>query len=271
MSALLDSCSELAGELTASLAALLRGELEVALAGIDRISYGEFLGGLELPTYFNLLQCDPPGDCFMLAVEPALLYPMIDRLLGGGLDDEPAPCRPLSDIELSLAGRIVRVVLDRFGETFGGEVERTLSVVGVEANPRLLRALPSDEMVMLVRYRVTLGRRQGVLRLCLPCRFVKRLREDATDRNESGVAIGNPAEAPGTPSVEVHVTLATTAISEDELHGLRLGDILATETDADGPAQVSVAGQPKYVGRPGVWQGRMAVCITGPASDEAGL
>jgi flagellar motor switch protein FliM len=43
-----------------------------------------------------------------------------------------------------------------------------------------------------------------------------------------------------------------------------MGDIIATETEADSPAVVSVAGKPKFLGRPGVCRGRMAIRISGP-------
>ncbi len=266
MNELLQSCSDLTGELTAALSALLRSRAEVALAGIDRLSYGEFVGSLETPTFFNLLNVRPAGDCLMFSIEPAILYPMIDRVLGGGRDDEPPPCRPLSDIELPLAGRIVRVFLDQLARAWSDVAELELAVVQAESNPRLLRALPADEPVVLVRYRLAVGGSHGTMRLCLPCRLLDRL----STAPAAGHANDEPpaellarGDAAGS-SVELSVTLATTAITADELGSLRLGDIVATETNADSPAVVSVGAKPMFLGRPGVCQGRLAVRLSGP-------
>ena len=100
----------LAGVFGAALSAMLRSPVEVSLAGVDQLAYGKFVHGLEDPSCFNVLKAEPLGDRLMLDVELAILYPMLDRLLGGGHDDEPSPRRPPSDIELPLAARIVRAV-----------------------------------------------------------------------------------------------------------------------------------------------------------------
>ncbi len=275
MNELLQSCSDLTGDLAAALSALLRTRTEVSLAGVDRLSYGKFVAGLETPTFFNLLKAEPPGDCLMLSIEPSVLYLMIDRVLGGGRDDEPPPCRPLSDIELPLAARIVRLFLEHLSRAWS-VAGLELAVVQVESNPRLLRTLPADEPVTLVRYRLALGHSQGMIRLCLPCRLLERLAADhrsaavpaAAERCGGEPPAASVAEVAATAgsasSVELSVTLAATAITADELGSLRLGDIVATETEADSPAVVSVAGKPSFLGRPGVCQGRMAVRISGP-------
>ena len=87
----------------------------------------------------------------MLDVEPAILYPMIDRLLGGR-GDEPPPGRPLSDIELPLAARIVRLFLGHLQAAWKSVLDLKFDILQVESNPRLLRVLPWDEMVVVVGF-----------------------------------------------------------------------------------------------------------------------
>ena len=65
------------------------------------------------------------------------------------------------------------------------------------------------------------------------------------------------------------VTLAETQISAGELADLRVGDIIATETAAEGPAIVSIEGTAKFRAKPGVFQGRKAVRLTERMNDEA--
>ncbi len=68
--------------------------------------------------------------------------------------------------------------------------------------------------------------------------------------------------------MELNVTLATTPITAAELSGLRVGDIVATETLADSPAVVSIGGGPKFLAQPGVCRGRSAVRITQPIGER---
>jgi flagellar motor switch protein FliM len=68
----------------AALSALLRNIVEVKLTSVDQLTYSEFVFSLENPTCFNLLKADPLEGNLILDINPSILYPIIDRLLGGG-------------------------------------------------------------------------------------------------------------------------------------------------------------------------------------------
>jgi flagellar motor switch protein FliM len=245
----------LAGSFGAALSDLLRNPVNVSVTTIDQVTYGEFISGLETPSCFNLLKAEPLGDRLMLDVEPSILYPMIDRLLGGGHENEPPPSRPLSEIELPLAARITRLFLQQLCHVWKSslDVDLKLAVLQVESNPRLLRVLPADEMVVLVGFQLGIGDLRGMMRLCLPCRAIRRI----GDRLRQAPRDGN-----GGALVEVDVTLVTTPITTAELAGLQVGDIIATEMGVDAPAVVSIGGEAKFHAKPGVCQGRKAVRLT---------
>jgi flagellar motor switch protein FliM len=61
---------------------------------------------------------------------------------------------------------------------------------------------------------------------------------------------------------EVSVRLTETSIAAAELADLRVGDIIATETDVNAPVLVSIDGVARFGGKPGVYQGRKAVRLT---------
>src|ERR1700704_4576926 len=67
----------------AALSALLRSIVEVKLTSVDQLTYGEFVFSLENPTCFNLLNAEPLEGKLILDINLSLLYPIIDRLLGG--------------------------------------------------------------------------------------------------------------------------------------------------------------------------------------------
>jgi flagellar motor switch protein FliM len=257
--------------LGAALSTMLRNLVDVRLAGIDQLTYGKFVHGLEDPSYFNVLKAEPLGDRVMLDIELAILYPILDCLLGGRADGPP-PRRPPSDIELPLAGRIVRVVLKELQDTWRSAVPLRFEALQVGSHPRLLRVLPADETVVLVSFAMTIGKRQGMMRLCLPSRAIRQIanrlaggnRPDPSSSSEPGEASAERAGG-GNRSAEVVVMLAATSIAAGELGGLRVGDIILSETAADSPAVVSIDGVPKFRGKPGASQGRKAVALSLPA------
>ena len=62
------------------------------LTSVDQLTYSEFVFSLENPTCFNLLKAEPLEGNLILDINPSILYPIIDRLLGGG--SETGTARP---------------------------------------------------------------------------------------------------------------------------------------------------------------------------------
>jgi flagellar motor switch protein FliM len=250
-------------DFAAALSTLLRTPTEVSLAGLDQRTYGQYMGEIETPACFYLLMADPLDDRAMLDIEPAILQPMIDRLLGGAGEAEPPWGRPLTEIELCLTSRIVRMFLQECCSAWKSVLDLRLDVLQVEDNPRLLRILPADELVMLARLEITAGPRRGALRFCLPCRAIQRIGDRLSSEPLPSLARPLPMSL-----ADVRVTLAETQITAGQLADLRVGDIIATETAVDSPATVSIDGAAAFLAKPGVYQGRRAVRLTENLSAE---
>jgi flagellar motor switch protein FliM len=196
----------------------------------------------------------------MLDVELAILYPMLDRMLGGGHENEPPPRRALSDVELPLAARIARLFLDHIRQAWQSVLPLQFEVLQVESHPQRLRALPSEETAAIVDFTLTIGEQQGMMRLCVPCRAIRQLGDKLA---------GSSREVDDASFAEVAATLATSSIAVGDLRGLHVGDILVTESDVDSAAIVSIDGQPKFHAKPGACDGRMAVVLSEDIGEPA--
>jgi flagellar motor switch protein FliM len=250
----------MAAVLGTALSEMLRSPVEVSLAGVEQFAYGKFVHGLASPSHFNVLKAEPLGDCLMLDVELAILYPLLDRMLGGGHEHEPPPRRALSDVELPLAARIARVFLEQLRQTWQSVLPMRFEVLQVESRPQRLRALPSEETVAVVGFALTIGDQHGMMRLCVPCRALRQIGDKLA---------GSPAEDDDASLAELVVTLATSSIAVGDLRGLHVGDIITTETDADSAATVSIDGELKFRAKPGVCDGRKAVVLSEGNCDSA--
>ena len=161
-------------------------------------------------------------------LELGILFPLLDRLLGGGREPGPIERRPLTDIEQRLTARIMKVLLDELDRAWRdhGAVHFTVD------------AWHSDPQAALG------GTPQSVTNPPLDPA------QAALVRQQLG---GSP--------LEISVELATTRVRGDELFELSVGDILATETPATSPTVVRVAGVPKFHAYPGASGGNKAVRI----------
>jgi flagellar motor switch protein FliM len=253
----------------AALSALLRTIVEVKLTSVDQLTYSEFVFSLENPTCFNLINAPPLEGKLILDINLSLLYPIIDRLLGGSSEAAIPVRRPLTEIEMRLVSRITDLFLAEMQHAWENVLELKLSVDRVESNPQLVQIVPPNEVVVLISFEVTLGDVLGMANLCITYNSIERISGQLT--SNSWVAYGK--KPPTSQSiqqisgqltgslVEVVVDLAETHIATSDLLELQVGDIITTEKDVKQPLVVSIEGRPKFHADPGVLKGRKAVQV----------
>ncbi|MFV1963857.1 MAG: flagellar motor switch protein FliM [Pirellulaceae bacterium] len=256
----------------AAVSALLRTIVEVKLTSVDQLTYSEFVFSLENPTCFNLLRADPLEGNLILDINPTILYPIIDRLLGGGKDNGPHARRPLTEIELRLVSRITQLFLVELQKAWANVLDLDLAVERVESNPQLVQIVSPNEVVVLVSFELTLNDVRGMMNLCIPFNAIERFSSTLTANTWVGYRRGGAnAETQKTISrqlegalVELVVTLAETRITTADLIGLRVGDIITTDKDVRAPLEVGVQGSKKFLASPGSLKGQKAIQIQDP-------
>lgn len=253
----------------AALSALLRMIIEVKLTSVDQLTYSEFVFSLENPTCFNLLRADPLEGNFILDINPSILYPIIDRLLGGGKDGTQLARRPLTEIELRLVSRITALFLKEMKKAWENVVDLNLSIERVESNPQLVQIVPPNEVVVLISFEITLGDIRGMINLCIPFNNIERVSSKLTANSWVGYSRGGATQETKNmigrrldgSQVELVVTLATSRITTADLIELRIGDIITTDKDIRTPLEVAVEGATKFNASCGAFKGHKAIQI----------
>src|SRR5690242_14959651 len=159
----------------ARLSTMLRSIVDVKLTSVDQLTYSEFVFSLENPTCFNLLRAEPLEGNLILDINPSILYPIIDRLLGGGRESGPLARRPLTDIELRLVRRITDLFLEELHRAWENVLDLRLEVIRVESNPQLVQIVPPNEVVVLISFELTVGEVRGMMNLCIPFNSIERV------------------------------------------------------------------------------------------------
>ena len=262
----------------AGLSAMLRTMVEVKLAGVDQLTFSEFIFSLENPTCLNLLTAEPLEGNLILEINPSILYPIIDRLLGGGREGGPLARRPLTEIELRLVSRINDLFLKELGDAWRNVLELDPKVERVESNPQLVQIVPPNEVVVLISFDLALGEIRGMVNLCIPYNSIERISGKLSAN--SWVAYGRREATPETilqlsrnlqnALVQLRVRLAQARITTGDLIGLRVGDIITTEKDVRDSLLVTVEGVPKFRASPGAYKARKAIRIEDVIRDLSG-
>jgi flagellar motor switch protein FliM len=261
----------------AALSALLRSIVEVKLTSVDQLTYSEFVFSLENPTCFNLLKAEPLEGHIILDINPSILYPIIDRLLGGGKETGTMARRPLTEIELRLVSRITGLFLQELRHAWENVLELNLEVIQVESNPQLVQIVPPNEVVVLISFELSIGDLRGMINLCIPYNSIERIGGKLSAnswvtygrRQATPESIDQISRTVCTSLVELNVCMAQTRITTGELLSLRVGDIITTSKDVHSPLVLFVEGVPKFHAKPGAFKGRKAILIADTIKNPA--
>ena len=253
----------------ASLSGFLRTIVEVKMASCEQMTYAEFINGLPNPTGFNLIKADELAGQMCLEISPLIIYPIIDRLLGGTSKDLFIPQRPMTQIEGRLIGNVTKRGLEALSEAWESIVPLSFSIVATESNPQLVQIVPPNEVVVVVGLEVKMNNRAGTMNLCIPYNAIEPVVDElaaqswfAVNKNEKADQSGKKVRATlSHAAVEVSTVLAETTITLRDLSGLNVGDLIATEPPATAPATVFVEGEPKFQAGVGQVHGSRAVRI----------
>ena len=141
---------------SSSLSAYLRTITEVNLVSVEQLSYQEFLLSVPDPTCFNAISIKPLEGALALEVNPTLVFPIIDKMLGG--PGEPLKqLRTMTDIEQSIFDGVLKLVLEDLREAWRGIVDLDFRIQARETSPQLIQIVAPNEVVLLVVFEVKIG------------------------------------------------------------------------------------------------------------------
>jgi flagellar motor switch protein FliM len=253
----------------AALSGYLRTIIEVNVAHIEQLTYSEFTHSLPNPTCFNLLKAEQLDGQLCLEISPLIIYPIIDRLLGGSSSELFIPQRPLTQIEQRLVERITDRATQHLSEAWSNLTPLTFSVNDFESNPQLVQIVPPNETVVVVGFELKMGNRAGTMSLCIPYNVIEPIMSKLAAQNwfsyqkkDTGdeylrKLTTNVANA----TVQVRALLAQTTITMSDLLSLRVGDLITTEKPAAQDLLILVEGKNKFQGQVGKLRENKAVRI----------
>ena len=99
---------------TTSLRNFTSDNVEVSLESISSVRFGDYLNSIPLPAILSVIKAEEWDNFGLLTVDSSLIYSMIDVLLGGRRQGGVMRVegRPYTTIEMTLARRMIEVILD---------------------------------------------------------------------------------------------------------------------------------------------------------------
>jgi flagellar motor switch protein FliM len=250
----------------ASLSGFLRTIIEVKVANIEQMTFSEFTHSLPNPTSFNLLSAEPLEGNICLEISPLIIYPIIDRLLGGSNADLFIPQRPLTAIELRLVQKILTRAMSALGEAWASIAPIKFGLVETESNPQLVQIVPPNEVVVVIGFELKMGGRAGTMSLCIPYNVIEPVVEKLSNQSWAAYKRNRRddhlrtrlADRLESAKLTITAVLAETTMKVGDLMNLQPGDVILTEKAANAPLTLLIEGKRKHIGYIGQYRGSRA-------------
>ena len=237
--------------IVSSLTAYLRSSITAQLLAVDHLSYGEFLKGLPSPTCIVAVGMSPFESNAVLELNPSLVFPIIELLLGGTGKAEVAN-REITEIEQNVLDGLFRIIIQALADAWKDVLLVTLSLESVGREARLIHA-PHEPMVT-VSIEVKLEQGGGRINLAVPTEILALQGEDDSQSAPRKIEATEAEQArtldlvrDARCTLEAH--LEGPMLRVRELLELKEGDVLTFDHPIDEPLAGFVNGRRKFSGQ----------------------
>ena len=239
--------------LASSLGAYLRAYITVSLVSVEQISFGEFQQYLPTPTAISNVSMKPMEGNAVLEMNPSLVFPMLDTMLGGTGESMSVEVRELTEIELSILEGVVRIVLHDLKEAWAPVAKIDFNIEGTETQPQLMQILSPNEAVVAIGFEITLGETRSMMNLGIPSIIVKMMGQKFEQQWSIQRRTGSDAEQNQMRSLlnrvpltlEARMTGATICVKD--LLALETEDVISLDIPVRRPAELRVNGRGKFL------------------------
>ena len=249
-----------------SLTATLQRPIEVAFASTEMVKYGEFISAFSNPTSLNIFSMEPLIGSAMLAIEPNLVFSLIDCMFGG--DGKPlSRIREFTLIENRMMKKFAGEVLNILEEAWSIVYPVNITLKKTETKPEFAHLVNPNELMIIIVFTIKGQEFSGNLHLCLSYLMLEPIKDKLSsqflaEHDQQNSWSNQLRHLLRNTEVNVIALLGKCRHTVGDILNLQLDDVIHLGTGPEDDIVLTVDGVPKYKGFPGVIKGNRAVEIT---------
>lgn len=257
--------------LASYLSGILRIYCEIKVESIEELPYFEYNNALPDSMITGNYNLKPIDGSVLLDFSNNITFTLLERLLGGSLENNLAINREFTEIDISLIERVLKKASFFMEEAWSGFIDMHASLQQVETNTRLIQALPMDEVVIIITMSVTIKDVTGTISCCIPCINLEPLLDKLSNshntakhetNSEQNVKLKEQINAKiNNSSIEISGVLGNANLSLDEILNLQIGDVIKLDRRIDDDIEILVNRRKWFDGIPGVKHNKKALKI----------
>ena len=255
--------------LSTSLRNFTSDNVEVSLDNITSLRFGDYLNSIPLPAMLGVFRAEEWDDLGLLTVDSALIYSVVDVLLGGRKASTSTRIegRPYTTIEHNLVERMIHVVLNDLSASFDPLSPVTFRFDRLETNPRFASISRTGNAVILAKLRVDMDDRGGKIELCLPYATLEPIRELLMEMfvgekfGRDSIWETHLANELWNTDVEIEALLGEVHLPLEEVLGLEVGSRVMLNVRPNSDVELRCGGAPLFIGKMGRKEGNIAIRV----------
>ncbi len=236
------------------------------LVSVEQLSYSEFLDGLPSPTCIVSLGLSPYDGNGVMELNPSLVFPILEMLLGGTGKSSSTIQRDITEIEQRLLDGLFRIILQDLREAWKAVTKVDFTIESMETEPQLLHLLAPNEAVVSIGIEVRIGEAVGMMNIAMPSIVIKMMRQKFDQQWSVRKSHASEAEQRRVLRVLRQAKLRLEARMEGptltvrDLLELREGNLLTFDFPVGKPIELTVNGVHKFTGQV-VSTGKKRACL----------
>ena len=244
-----------AGKLASSLSAYLRAYVTVNLISVEQLPFVEFSQCFPTPTCMVTMGMRPYEGSGVLELNPTLVFPILERLMGGAGKAVGKVTRKITEIEQTILGGLFRIILGDLKQAWNPVTQIDFSIETYETEPQILQILSPNEAVVAISMEVRVGETAGMMNIGIPSMVVKALRDrfnqqwmmrsrESTQQDQSRIL-----SLIRSSQVDLEVCLTGPRMQMRDLVDVKVNDIVMFDFPVGQPVDLLLNGRKKYSGQ----------------------
>ena len=250
------------------LASKLQTMVNINVISVDQLRYSEFVLSIVNPSCIYILEILESDGNAVFELNPQLVLLLVERLLGGNGSgvDEP---RMITLIEQKMIHKIIERALIDLRQAWNPISELNFKPVGFESNPDFVQVAPASEIVLIISFEVKIGEFSNLMNICYPsfaledviAKLNMQYFSSMVQTKRNSKSYRTLAKSLEKTPLQIDVQLGQTQITIQDLLDLECGDLIRLEKKIDEGLEVIIGNKAKFLARPGVVDGKKAVCV----------
>jgi flagellar motor switch protein FliM len=236
----------------------VRSLCTVTVSSVDQMTFEEFIKLIPNPSYISTVTLEPLKGRMFMVLDGVISLVIVDRLFGGpGLMSGPS--RPLTEIEMAIMGRVANGILSQMKESWVSLVSIEPKLEETSSNPTFIDGGSSNEMTVVVRFDIKIGKAAGTITFCLPFIVMEPVLPRLSAKNwftqarreQGGATDGAVSGRIQRIQVDMVAQLGKATLPVQEILDLEVGDVIELEQRVMDEITILVEDRRKFKATPG--------------------